>query len=201
MNKPNKIVIHHSATPDNKTLSSFNAIRNYHMNKGWRDIGYHFIIEYVDGKVITREGRDVKDSGAHTIGHNSSSIGICIVGNFDKETPTNDVYKEVAKLCKKFNLPVYPHNKFANKSCPGKNFDMNKLKHFIEDKPKKIDKEYGVITASVLNVRKGRGTNYAIIGKLKRGEKVRIGVLVGDWYNIYYGSHGGWIHKDYVDVK
>ena len=58
--------------------------------------------------------------------------------------------------------------------------------------------KYGVVTASVLNVRSGRGTQYGIIGQLKNGEKVRLDQLMGDWWSIYYGSHGGFVHKNYI---
>lgn len=56
----------------------------------------------------------------------------------------------------------------------------------------------GKVTASALNVRAGRGTGYAVIGVLKKGEAVRIGAKVGDWYSIYYGAHGGWVNSKYI---
>ena len=58
---------------------------------------------------------------------------------------------------------------------------------------------YGVVTADVLNVRSGRGTNYAVIGQLTKGTKIRIDQLMGDWYSIYYGSHGGFVSAQYLN--
>lgn len=58
--------------------------------------------------------------------------------------------------------------------------------------------KYGVVTADVLNVRDGRSTSTNIIGKLKSGEKVRIDQKMGDWYSIYYGSHGGFVSAQYL---
>ena len=58
---------------------------------------------------------------------------------------------------------------------------------------------YGVVTASVLNVRNGRGTNYAVIGTLKNGEKVRLDQLFSDgWWSVYYGNHGGFVSAKYI---
>jgi flagellum-specific peptidoglycan hydrolase FlgJ len=59
-------------------------------------------------------------------------------------------------------------------------------------------KTVGTVTASVLNVRKGPGTNYDVIGTLKKGSQVRIASLQGDWYDIYYDEHGGYVHKNYI---
>ncbi|EKO1912197.1 SH3 domain-containing protein [Clostridium botulinum] len=60
----------------------------------------------------------------------------------------------------------------------------------------------GKVTASVLNVRQGPGTNYKIIGQLDRGKYVDI-VNLGygsDWYQIAYGSGYGWVSKQYVKI-
>ena len=59
---------------------------------------------------------------------------------------------------------------------------------------------YGVVTASVLNVRKGAGTQYPIVGQLKKGDKVKLDVKVGQWWSTYYGEHGGFVHGDYISV-
>ena len=60
--------------------------------------------------------------------------------------------------------------------------------------------KYGIVTASVLNVRSGAGTNYEIVGTLKKGEKVRIGNKQGGFYNIYFGDHGGFVSADYLTL-
>lgn len=52
-------------------------IRDWHNQRGWRDIGYHYVIR----RNGTREdGRPVEQVGAHVKGHNGDSIGVCLVG-------------------------------------------------------------------------------------------------------------------------
>ncbi|ASN68294.1 putative peptidoglycan-binding LysM protein [uncultured Caudovirales phage] len=58
--------------------------------------------------------------------------------------------------------------------------------------------EWIVITADVLNVRSGPGTNYPIIGSVKNGQSYKIGRIQGNWADIYWGDSGGWISLDYV---
>ncbi|MBU3193451.1 N-acetylmuramoyl-L-alanine amidase [Clostridium algidicarnis] len=67
----------------------------------------------------------------------------------------------------------------------------------------KEDMLYGVTTASVLNVRDGASTFNSILGTLPKGTKVKISPQYskGDWYSIYYGNNGGFIHKDYVNIN
>lgn len=64
--------------------------------------------------------------------------------------------------------------------------------------PKYTRGQWVVITASILNVRNGPGTNHDIIGKVKNGESYKIGRVQGNWADIYWGSSGGWICTDYV---
>jgi N-acetylmuramoyl-L-alanine amidase len=56
-------------------------IREWHLARGWSDIGYHFVIRR-DGTVET--GRQIDQIGAHARGHNEGSIGICLVGGMDE---------------------------------------------------------------------------------------------------------------------
>jgi len=58
---------------------------------------------------------------------------------------------------------------------------------------------YKSVTASVLNVRSGRGTNHSVVGQLKNGEKVKIDKSFADgWTSIYFGNHGGFVSTQYL---
>lgn len=59
----------------------------------------------------------------------------------------------------------------------------------------------GTVTASSLNVRSGAGTNYSIIGGLKKNAKVEILEKVGSWYKIKYGSRTGYVSGQYIKLS
>jgi len=131
MRKINKIIVHCTATPENR-FTSVDNIRQWHKAKGWRDIGYHYVI-YLDGTV--HEGRPVEQIGSHCKGHNSNSIGIVYVGGIDaikfKEKDTRNPAQKAALLdMLKYLKNIYPsaeihgHRDFAAKSCPS--FDARK---------------------------------------------------------------------------
>ena|SRR3972149_5048568 len=135
MNKPDKIILHHSATKDSGTVS-WNAIRRYHIEECmWGAIGYHFGIELINDYYEILIGRLPYESGAHTKGQNSSSIGICFVGSFDESHVPNSQWSKGLWLCRyilseykiKFS-EIYGHRSFANKTCPGKLFDVELFK-------------------------------------------------------------------------
>lgn len=74
------IVIHCSATREDREYS-FEACRADHMvNRRYTDIGYHYYITR-DGKI--HNGRSEERNGAHCKGHNTHSIGICYEGGLD----------------------------------------------------------------------------------------------------------------------
>jgi len=112
-NKPDKIIVHHSAS---KTWT-YKEILDYHINKGWLDIGYHYLIEK---NGIVKRGRWAKKEGTHTIGQNTSSIGICLAGNFNEELPTKEQEQSLKGLLIELNLyNIKPHRAFTQTDCFG----------------------------------------------------------------------------------
>jgi len=74
-----RIVIHHSASSLSTTLED---IKKWHLERGFSDIGYHYVIE---SNGLIRYGRPLPLRGAHTKGANFNSIGICLVGDMTRE--------------------------------------------------------------------------------------------------------------------
>lgn len=78
--KTNMIVVHCSATQPSKSID-WRTIDAMHRQRGWLVIGYHYVIT-TNGTI--QEGRPVDSIGAHAVGHNSNSIGICLIGGINK---------------------------------------------------------------------------------------------------------------------
>lgn len=84
-----KIVVHHSASPTSVKRNGRDIpvdaalIKEWHLNKGWSDIGYHLII-LPDGSC--QSGRPLFRPGAHCAAgnRNFTAIGVCMVGNFSE---------------------------------------------------------------------------------------------------------------------
>lgn len=79
MRKINHIIIHCSATRAGKNIH-LEDIDRWHRQQGWMSCGYHYVIE-LDGTI--RQGRPESQPGAHCLGHNYDSIGVCYVGGLD----------------------------------------------------------------------------------------------------------------------
>lgn len=129
MRKINKIILHCSATKEGKDYRA-KDIKQWHLQRGFNDIGYHYVID-LDGTVET--GRDISKIGAHCTGHNSDSIGICYIGGLDakgnpKDTRTQkqkeSLYKLIAELTNKYKCSVHCHNEYSNKACPSFTIDQ-----------------------------------------------------------------------------
>ena len=81
------VFVHHTATPNGYAPSDVPAIirsiYTYHVrSNGWNDIGYNFLVDAF-GRIY--EGRaggiDRPVVGAHTLGFNTGSVGIAVIGN------------------------------------------------------------------------------------------------------------------------
>jgi N-acetylmuramoyl-L-alanine amidase len=124
MRKIDTIIIHCSATPEGRNVTT-EEIRGWHKAKGWRDIGYHFVIT-LDG--LIHKGRPVKEKGAHAGGYNSSSIGICYVGGCDQNMRAKDTLNAlqrdsiqalIIELSGDYPITkLMGHNEVSSKACP-----------------------------------------------------------------------------------
>jgi len=140
MRQITEIIIHCTATQanwwhDKATSAKVAEVKRWHTLKpphgrGWRDIGYHFLIDR-DGTVA--KGRPIEEDGAHVLGRNKGTIGISLFGGHgsaetddfsDHFTIAQDkaLRKLIADLHKRFGkVAVTGHNQYAAKACPGFN--------------------------------------------------------------------------------
>ena len=127
------IVIHCSATPSGQplrgggkkdALNAAQVIDTWHAKRGFArprlavltfnpgllSIGYHYVID-LDGTVLT--GRSLEEVGAHALGYNQHSVGICLVGGLEKTaryTPAQwaSLQALVQQLCTVLSVPCKP---------------------------------------------------------------------------------------------
>ena len=125
MRKITEIIIHCSATPAGRHFT-IQDLDRWHRARGFNTIGYHYVI-YLDGTI--HPGRPVDDIGAHCLGHNAHSIGVCYIGGLDADTlePADTrtpgqraaLRELIAKLQEQYpGATVHGHNEFADKACP-----------------------------------------------------------------------------------
>jgi hypothetical protein len=141
------IVIHHSLTKQGNARSFDNYHKNGHK---WKGIGYDFVIGNGngngDGSVeVTFRWRE-QIAGAHVGGTpgnwaNEDAVGICLVGDFTKTSPTYRQMQSLVKLVRflqrRYRIPqsrIYGHKNTPGikrkTACPG-NFPMARLKQML----------------------------------------------------------------------
>lgn len=130
-----EIIIHCAATPNGRPftvedIDSWHKERGFSRSNYWREklnwdltsIGYQYVI-YVDGSI--HSGRHEEEIGAHCVGHNQQSVGICMVGT-DDFTP--EQWESLSSLVsdimdrRSISKVVGHRDTGAKKECPG--FDV-----------------------------------------------------------------------------
>jgi len=119
-----KIIVHCTATPEGREVTG-REIDCWHRKAGYNGIGYHYVV-HLDGKV--EKGRDERRIGAHTVGQNHCSVGVCYVGGCGgarEQNPPRTAAQKAAliKLLKELKqrypaAVIYGHRDFARKACP-----------------------------------------------------------------------------------
>jgi uncharacterized protein with LGFP repeats len=96
--------VHHTASGNNyrcaQAPSVIRSIYRYHVkSSGWRDIGYNFLIDKCGNIYEGRAGGVAKPvMGAHTLGFNTNSMGIAVLGSFGTREPARRRGEAIAKL-------------------------------------------------------------------------------------------------------
>ena len=126
------IVIHCSNTPPTMDIGE-KELNRWRRQWGYPDSGFHFVIRR-DGTIET--GRNPLAVGRHTVAHDFTSIGVCLIGGVNESNvPENNFtpaqWDSLIKLLKglKTKYPeakIIGHNEVAQKSCPS--FDVQKWK-------------------------------------------------------------------------
>lgn len=133
------LVIHCAATRPSMDVGVA-EIRKWHLQRGFFDIGYHYVIRR-DGTV--EKGRMDNVPGAHVEGYNGKSLGICLVGGVSQDdinvAENNFTDAQFATLRTQLHIlkQSYPNAKIVGhrdlnkgKACPS--FDV---KEWLADNP------------------------------------------------------------------
>ncbi len=134
MGTPHRVTIHHSAMYFRDTgaaacAAQIQQIQREHMgNRGYGDIGYHYLIDPA-GRIW--EGRELRWQGAHASGDNNiQNIGICVLGNFLRgrggQSPSQAQVQSMRQLVRQLGQryqfgagAIHCHSDFKPTQCPG----------------------------------------------------------------------------------
>jgi LysM repeat protein len=136
-----RIVIHHSATPVDDAMNMHNVHKN---QRGMKNgLAYHFVIsngsrKASDGEIHIGGRWKGQLDGGHMkqLSLNKTSVGICLIGNFELQRPTSKQLKSLEALCKHLmkscrisHSSVTTHKLLHpnHTKCPGKHFSLPSL--------------------------------------------------------------------------
>ena len=137
MREIKKIIVHCS----DSEFGDAKEIDNWHRERGFECIGYHLVLlnglrkahgEYsTEDDGLIEHGRPLSMIGAHCEGHNSDSIGICLIGVKDfTKTQKVKLYSTLKALMQEYTLcpaNVYGHYEMDTahgKTCPNTDMDI-----------------------------------------------------------------------------
>ncbi len=131
-NRTEEIIIHHRSGS-----GSAQSLHSEHLANGWAGIGYHFYIKK-DGSIY--RGRPLNAVGAHCIGRNAISIGICFEGNYQSEKTMPEAQFESGKELVSYLKGLFPnattksHSDCIATMCPGRYFPLEEILKATERK-------------------------------------------------------------------
>ena len=125
-----RVTVHHQGMGVNGSVhcddvvSDIHNVLDGHFQRRFGDIGYHMIIDQV-GRVW--EGRSLRYMGAHVADNNEGNIGVMLLGNFEKQKPTDKqlmtLRAVIDAIQTEFLIPfsrVYGHRDLGQTLCPGR---------------------------------------------------------------------------------
>jgi N-acetyl-anhydromuramyl-L-alanine amidase AmpD len=130
------IIIHHTGAEEKDA----DQVRRYHLSLGWRDVGYHYVVER-DGRVVQGRGLDLVGAHCKASSMNYKGIGIAVIGNLQNHSILPAQEKAVVQLAGdlmgRFAIPlsnVLGHNEVpgAATACPGRHFSMDSLRSAVK---------------------------------------------------------------------
>lgn len=134
-----EIILHHAEA----SCATVWDINQWHLGNGWSGIGYNYYIRK-DGSVY--RGRPEWAMGAHAVGHNDRSIGICCEGAYMTETMPQAQLDALKALLRDITgrygkLPLRRHRDVNSTSCPGDRFPWAEVQRYNETEDGEVVKK------------------------------------------------------------
>lgn len=131
MREITKAIIHCSDTHSDMDIGR-DEIELWHVARGWAGIGYNYVIRrngiIEHGRDLDNDGDVDEEIGAHALGHNANSIGICMVGGMARGLEhhvnfTRFQWKSLEALCVRLEkdypgIEIIGHSDVSKKPCP-----------------------------------------------------------------------------------
>lgn len=147
------IIVHHSGSD----ASTPQGMDSWHRQRGWAGLGYHFVIgngvNYPDGQLFVGPRWRLQQTGAHCKSSagtylgawrpnnffNEHGIGICLIGDFEKDRPTarqlQTLEDLITVLIQEADINpsnVFGHGEVTHKTaCPGRYMNMAQLRRNV----------------------------------------------------------------------
>jgi N-acetyl-anhydromuramyl-L-alanine amidase AmpD len=130
------LIIHHTGAEEKNARQ----VRDYHRRLGWRDVGYHYLIER-DGLIVP--GRPPSMRGAHCLagGMNHKALGVALIGDLEARVPfpaqLAALDELVGRLLREYRIPLVNllgHREVpgAATACPGRHLDLEALRRALK---------------------------------------------------------------------
>ena len=131
--------LHHQAGAD-FGAPSVRQVQSQHMlgPMGAADIGYNWLYSPRTDKFYVGRGRDVV--GAHTQGHNATTESLCVLGDWDRDVPSDVVIRRVAEFGRWRGIPLLGGHRDASgaaTACPGRHLygRLPEIRRLIDEEP------------------------------------------------------------------
>lgn len=115
----NRVFVHCSAS-DNEDHDDISVIKQWHLARKWKTVGYHY---FITKKGHLQIGRSLEIDPAAQYPHNEATIAICLHG-LKKENFTEKQFVTLRNLCLQINeaydkmITFHGHREVAAKECP-----------------------------------------------------------------------------------
>lgn len=221
------ITLHNTGLIDVKSNNFHRSLKRENALKNGRQASWTFTVDDIEIYQEVPTSWETWHAGNSTGNKNSISIEMCMWNNKEKQRKTyENSARLVAELMKMHKISidkVVQHNKWSGKNCPeflrakkhgyDWTYFINLVKKYYKELTTPVTNTTTTttnstyeVTATSLNVRNGRGTEYKVVGSLKKGDRIEVWSFAKDKNGMEWGSFRysfnpdiiGYVSKNYL---